>query len=250
MSDPDFGLTVYALANIANVQVSGLEELLTTSPATATLVDKQHDETALTSVRTLLAEEAEDAAFSVIAENPSLITSDRRLDLLATLSNGWSENPDGWQAAANDYLAASVALRNSVKIVKSSSITLWADRASLPVTVSNELGQPVTVYVTVRPLTPLLKIEDSFVEVVVEPQSQRKASVPVQSLSNGVVELEVTLHAYTRLPVGDTTFVRTTVQAGWETPFTISFGVLVVLVFAAGIIRTIVRRRRARASEA
>jgi hypothetical protein len=155
----------------------------------------------------------------------------------------------GWVSAVQGFTDMSLKIRNSVRIVKSSSITLWADRASLPVTITNELTQAVTVYVTVRPLTPLLKVEDSFVEVTIEPLSQRKATVPVQSLSNGIVELEITLHDNVGQTVGDLTYVRTTVQAGWETPVTISFGVAVVIVFALGVVRTIVRRRRARSSE-
>jgi hypothetical protein len=249
ISDPDFGATIDALATTPTVQVTGISELLATSAVSASLVDMQHDDSAITSVRMLLSEEANDAQFAQIAQDPTLITSDRRLDLLATISNGWSDNPIGWDSALSTYASDSIELRDSVNIVKSSSITLWADRASLPVTVSNELSQPVTVYVTVRPLTPLLKIENSFVEVVVEPNSQRKAAVPVQSLSNGVVEIEVTLHSATGLSVGNTKYVRTTVQAGWETPFTITVGAIVVLVFAAGIVRTVVRRRRARTSE-
>lgn len=248
-SDPDFGLTIDSLATTPNVQVTGLTELLSTAPQSASLVDQPHDAAAIDKTRALLAEEAAVAQFAQIAQTPSLITSDRRLDLLATISNGWSDNAIGWEAALSSYTAESVSLRDSVNIVKSSSITLWADRASLPVTVSNELSQPITVYVTVRPLTPLLKVENRFVEVVVEPNSQRKAAVPVQSLSNGVVEIEVTLHQATGQGIGNTKYVRTTVQAGWETPFTITVGAIVVLVFAAGIVRTVVRRRRARASE-
>jgi hypothetical protein len=117
------------------------------------------------------------------------------------------------------------------------------------VTISNDLNQSVTVYVTVRPLTPLVKVENSFVAITVEPRSQRKAQIPVQSLSNGTVQLEVSLHRSSGVNVGETAYVSTVVQAGWETPVTIGFAVAVVLVFAAGIVRTVVRRRRARASE-
>ena len=249
LSDPDLGLTIDALAATPNVQVTGLAELLTTESVTGTLVDAGHSESAVDNVKQMLVDERAVRAFAVIADDPSLITSERRLSLLTALSNSWSDDITGWATAVSDYHDSSVTLRNSVRIVKSSSITLWADRASLPVTVTNELTQPVTVYVTVRPLTPLLKIENSFVAVTVEPQSQRKASVPVQSLSNGIVELEITLHTDTNAPIGDLTYVRTTVQAGWETPVTVGFGIAVVLVFAAGIIRTIRRRRRLRASE-
>ena len=249
LADPDLGPTIDALGAAASVDVIGLAELLATPLSTATLVDKVHGEEQVAGVKSMLTEERADRAFAVIAENPSLITSQRRLELMATLSNSWSNDTVGWTTAVSEYRATSEALRNKVRIIKSSSITLWADKASLPVTITNELTQPVTVYVTVRPLTPLLKIEDGFVAVTVEPQSQRKASVPVQSLSNGIVELEITLHTDKGKDIGDLTYVKTTVQAGWETPVTWGFGIAVLAVFVAGILRTIVRRRRARTSE-
>lgn len=249
LSDPDFGATVDALAQQPNVQMTGLSDLLATDPVKTQLVDMLHSDTQIEKVAAMLDGEREEKAFLSIAATPSLITSQRRLELLAATSNSWSDNMSGWVSAVRGFTDGSVKILNSVRIVKSSSITLWADRASLPVTITNELSQPVTVYVTVRPLTPLLKVEDSFVEVTIEPQSQRKATVPVQSLSNGIVELEITLHDNIGQAVGDLTYVRTTVQAGWETPVTVSFGIAVVVVFALGIVRTILRRRRARSSE-
>jgi hypothetical protein len=245
-SDTDLGPTIDALSTAPNVQVLGLAALLRTSTHATDLVEKPYDSAMLTAVAKLLVDESLDREFAVIAENPALITGQRRLDLLAVLSNSWADSPYGWEIARVTYDTASVALRNRVKIVQSSTITLWADRASLPVTVSNELAQAVTVYVRVRPVTPLLKVENSFVAVTVEPNSQRKASIPVQSLSNGSVELVVTVNAVTGKQIGATTYVRTTVQAGWETPFTIGVGIVVVLIFALGILRTIFRRRAAR----
>jgi hypothetical protein len=249
LSDPDFGATVELLAQQPNIQVTALTDLLATDPVKTQLVDMVHSETQIDKVAAMLDDASAEEDFLSIASSPSLITSQRRLELLAATSNSWSDNMSGWASAVQEFTDTSLRIRNSVRIVKSSSITLWADRASLPVTITNELSQPVTVYVTVRPLTPLLKVEDNFVEVTVEPQSQRKATVPVQSLSNGIVELEITLHDSIGHTVGDLTYVRTTVQAGWETPVTVSFGIAVVIVFALGIVRTIVRRRRALSSE-
>jgi hypothetical protein len=249
-ADADLGATVDALANHESITAVGLAELLNAPASTATLVDRPESEARIASVRAMLVEESGDRSFATIAADPSLITAERRLDLLATLGNGWGDNELNWKSAVDGYTQASTELRAKVAIVDSSAITLLADRASLPVTVSNELGQPITVLITVRPLTPLLKVEDSFVAITVEPESQRKGQIPVQSLSNGVVELAISLHGVDGVAIGDTAFVETTVQAGWETPFTVAFAVLVVLVFIAGIVRTVIRRRRARAAGA
>lgn len=247
LTDLDLGATIDALAAIPTVELVGLSAVADNAGPTATIVDKAQDAASIESVKSLLKTEGLDATFARIADDPSRVTSERRLDLLATLSNSWDSDAAGWADAVSTYRAASTDLRAMVKIIKSSSITLWADRGSLPVIVENTLDQPVTVYVTVRPLSPLVRVDDTFFEVVVEPNSQRKASVPVQSISNGVVELEISLHGIQNQQIGKTTYVRTTVQAGWETPFTIGVGILVILVFAAGVVRTIVRLRRARA---
>lgn len=247
LTDPDLGPTLDAIAAIEGIQLVGLSEVADNTGGAASVVDRPQDAETVSEVSELLRLEGLDSAFVRIAQKPSFITSERRLDLLAVLSNSWANSPLGREGAVADFRATSTTLRSSVKIVQSSSITLWADRAALPVVVENELDQAVTVFVTVRPLTPLIRVEDTYFEVVVEPKSQRKALVPVQSISNGTVELQISLHGVANQQIGSTTYVRTTVQAGWETPFTIGLGIVVVLVFIAGIVRTVVRLRRARA---
>ena len=250
VNDIDMGLTISTLANSANVRPLLLTQLLETEDAAAPLSDADRDEEIVAAAKALLLDESRDREFSLIAAEPQRITAARRLDLLATLSNASLATATGWAAGAEAFSSASAELRDTVKIVKSSSITLWADRASLPVTVSNELDQPVTVFVTVRPRTPLLKVENSRVELRIESESQRKASVPVQSLSNGTVQLDVSIVGELGNRIGDKTRVSITVQAGWETPVTLGVAIAVVLIFVAGIVRTVIRRRRAPATEA
>jgi MFS superfamily sulfate permease-like transporter len=45
-------------------------------------------------------------------------------------------------------------------------------------------------------------------------------------------------------PIGSQTRTEINVQAGWETPVVIVIAVLVVAMFAFGIVRTILRRRK------
>jgi hypothetical protein len=215
-------------------------------PTATTLVEATTDTTRVETVASLLNAEAAEAQFAVIAADPLALTAERRLDLLALLSNAWSDDTEGWTTATGEFLAESTEIRNAVQIAPSSTIQLPADRGSLPVTVVNNLSQAVTVYVQVRPRTPVLSVEDSFSELTVEPQSSRKAQIAVKSLSNGEVQLGVTL---TDQPggnqIGDATTVSLNVHAGWETAGTIAFGAVVVIIFGAGIVRTIRKRRRA-----
>jgi Family of unknown function (DUF6049) len=154
---------------------------------------------------------------------------------------------DGFTAASHEYLADSTTLLQSVRLAPSSDIRLLGDSESIRIAVINDLDQPVTAHIQVRSLSPNLTVEEPHVTLKIEPNYQRTASVPVQAISNGEVQLAIGLTTKTRVPVGKTTLVPATVQAGWEGPFTLIAGILVVLVFAAGILRTVLRRRKARA---
>jgi hypothetical protein len=68
--------------------------------------------------------------------------------------------------------------------------------------------------------------------------------VPVQSISNGVVDVTVTLASGTGVEIGNPRTLELNVQAGWETPITIGIAVIVVVIFGVGVARTIVRRRK------
>ena len=116
------------------------------------------------------------------------------------------------------------------------------------ITVSSTLPQRATVYVTVTPSNPSLSIEDQLVELVVPANGQARAIVPVESVANGSVTLTVAIASATGASVAAPAFLDLNVQAGWETAITGTFGVLVGLVFIGGIVRTILKRRRARAT--
>ncbi|OYX56104.1 MAG: hypothetical protein B7Y93_04210 [Micrococcales bacterium 32-70-13] len=203
------------------------------------------DEVRLEAVRAALSAEAEDRVFATIAVTPEAITDIRRLDLLSALSVGWGDrSPEALQA----FTTESAALRSSVQVVESSAITLLADRASLPVTVQNDLGVAVRVFVRVEPDTAQLRVVDPRVETLVEPLSQTRALVPVESLTNGQVDITVTVQDAESRPIGTPTRVSLNLQAGWETAGTIAVAVALVLLLTVGITRDIRKRRRARES--
>jgi hypothetical protein len=224
--------------------VSTLAEVMSGASTTARIVDAPHPESKIALVSPLLSNEAADSEFAQVAIDPTVITDQRRIRLLASLAPHWNRYPGGWGVATQAFLADSVALRSRVGIVASSEITFAADRGMLPITVRNGLSQGVTVFISVRPRTPLLAIENPSFELTIEPNSQRKALIPAEALSNGTVELIVSIRSSAGAIIGQPTSVTTRVQAGWETPVTLALGVLLVAIFAIGVIRT-VRRRRA-----
>jgi hypothetical protein len=62
-------------------------------------------------------------------------------------------------------------------------------------------------------------------------------------VSNGTVEVVITLSSGAGVAVGDAARAEINVQAGWETPVVLIIAALVFLVFTVGIVRNILRRR-------
>lgn len=236
--------TLTTLQADPRVRLTGLSQLLAGSPDEATLVDSPQPAASVERMTMLLDAESAEIRFATVAESPSAITSPRRLHLLALLSSAWLRNPAGWITATDAFLTDSDDLRASVQVVAYSSFNLLADSASLPISVSNSLDQAVTVYITVRPETALLAVTDSRVELVVEPDSQAKGQIPVQAVSNGTVQVLITLASGAGVPIGAPATAEINVQAGWETPIVLVVGIIVVLVFGGGIVRNILRRRK------
>lgn len=238
--------TLSALQSTPGIQLVPLSEALAGStPGTATLTDGAADPDRVAIARQLLGAEAAERQFATITADPALLTAPRRLALLALLGVAWADNTAGWSSATDDFLTRSSDIRSSVQIVTTSPFTLLADSATLPIPVSNGLDQAVTVYVTVRPETAQLAVGESLVELTIEPRSQAKAAIPVQAISNGTVQILMTLSGPGGIPVGQPAVTEINVQAGWETPIVLALGALVVVVFAAGLVRVALRRRRA-----
>ena len=236
--------TVQSLEASSASVIVPLSTIGETAPASATLNSRAQNSARVAATESMIAAEQRDIQFSTVAENPALITGDRRLALLESLSSSPSAHPGGFVESAATFVDDSRTLEGSVRLVKSSEIYLLADRTSIFASIQNDLDQPVTVRLSVRALSPLIRVENSSVEITVEPSSQKRAQVPVQSLSNGRVTVEAALSSPTNIAVGTPTLVRVNVQAGWEGPVTFVLGGLVIVIFALGLYRNLVLRRR------
>ncbi|UYN83036.1 MAG: hypothetical protein KIT89_10020 [Microcella sp.] len=224
---------------------STVSSAITGRAAAATIVDRPVDEVRSTAIRAAVAAEAADRRFAQIALTPGAISDVRRLELLSALSLGWGDDS---VAALERFVDASSRLRSSVNVAESSAILLLSDRASIPVTVQNDLDVAVRVYVNVDPDTAQLRVLDPQVETLVEPQSQTRVVVPVESLTNGEVDITVTVQDADGRSLSTPTRVSLNLQAGWETAGTIVVALAVAGLFVTGIVRDVRKRRRRQAA--
>jgi hypothetical protein len=236
--------TLSQLAVDSTVSMVPLSSIVAGAGTAATVVDAPQAADRVALASPMFDAERAEQQFASVAENPLAITAPRRLVLLSVLANQWQSNLAAWPSAARDFLSTSTDLVSSVEIVASSRINLLADRATLPIAVSNGLDQAVTVYISVRADSGLLAVESSRVKLVIEPNSQGKGQIPVQAISNGTVGLTMSLTSASGVPIGSQTRTEINVQAGWETPVVIVIAALIVAMFGFGIIRTILRRRK------
>jgi hypothetical protein len=178
-----------------------------------------------------------------------VITGERRLSMLALSSNSWAATATVWTSAVDAWLEQSNQMLTSVKVAESSTLNFLQDTGNLPIAVSNNLDHPVRVYVSVRSSTGILVVTNSRVPLDIPASSQARAAIPVQSIANGEATLEVSLSSETNVPIGSPQTVTANVVAGWETTATFVIAGLLMLLFVAGIVRTVVKRRRAREGE-
>ena len=225
---------------------ASLTAALGAPPATATLLDTPVTTARVDQIKGLLASDSQTASFATVLTDPTPITGERRLALLALLSQSWVQSDADWAAAVAAYFAASGEILGSVQVDTTGTITVLADNGDLPISISNVLDVPVTVYVTVTSPRLLLSVRETRVPVTVEANSQKRASIPVQSIANGEVTIAIALTSATGISIGQTAFADVTVRAGWETAATTVLALLVGAVFIAGIVRTVRRRRSGR----
>ena len=237
--------TIEALSALPWATLGKLSDVVASpTPTTATLAPKPEPADRISTVRALLASEVAIGSFSSILADPTVLTGERRLSLLAVLSNSWNSQLPDWKTQAAKYKAAADKTLASVQIARTGSQALLSDTVNLSVAVTNDLPWPVTVDVTVRSPTGVIQVEKVPIRLTIEANSQAKASIPVRALANGDVVLSATLASATGVVIGHGRTLDVNVQAGWESVITIIFAILVFAVFAFGIYRNIAKRRK------
>ncbi len=233
-----------AVESIPLASLAPLSEVVANPSVESTFVSKELDSKQVATAKALLEAEAQVTSFSTVVDQPELLNWPRRLVLLALFSQSWASSQAGWNTAAAQFLDDSLKILNSVRIPEGSTITLLQEKGNLPIAVANELSFPVTVFIRAKPDRAILDVLEDRVELKIEANSQAKAAVPVQSIANGTVLTRLSIESRSGVQISSPTFVELNVQAGWETAATIVLAVAILLIFGAGIWRTVLKRRR------
>lgn len=138
--------------------------------------------------------------------------------------------------------AASANDGYDVKIIKGSHINLVSQQSRVPVLIQNNYDTEVRVLIHVSSSNLRVRLPETT-SVVIPPNSTVNATVPVQAVANGNVDLYVWLSSFTGERLGDTKTISMTVIGDAEMIALGSMGVLVILLLVAGIVRMSRRRK-------
>lgn len=236
--------TILSLATIGDPV--GLAALRSAEPTSAVLADVAEESIAerVSTLNGLLSDETRLTAFASILDDPLLLRSPERLQLLRVLGVGTTDtfidNAAAHRSATNTTL-------NSVGVQEPTPIQLFTSAAPLPVWVRNDLPWPVNVKLTSMPSDARLDVEPTT-EVVAQPASNTRVKVPVSSrVGSGTLSVNFSLNSPTGVQIGVDQSATVTVRAEWENIGLGILGGLIVLLLALGIVRTVVRRKKDRA---
>ncbi|KFF59377.1 hypothetical protein JF66_11720 [Cryobacterium sp. MLB-32] len=241
------GQTLDAVAGVAWETPATLAQAIAAPVATTVDFRSQaQPEADVTLARQLLQREAEVTAFSASVGNPLLVTAPQRLDVLALLNTAWAQKPARWAEQVTASLAGATKVLTSVTVTTRGPINVAADRVDIPITLRNELSQPVTVRVQVVPSNGRLLVE-SDIDATIDANSAQTITVPVTAaVGNGEVALRVTMYSPAGVVIGQPAVIAVNVHADWEGIGAWVLASVAFLFFGFGIWRNILRRRKER----
>ena len=221
-------------------QPTTLVGLTATAPAPGTLTG---DDTADRSgtLRALLADEDRLTSFASILDDPLVLLSPERLEILRLIGVG---AVDEFVADAAAHRTETAATLNAVGVQQPSPIQLFTAAAPLPVWIRNDLPWPVNVTLSSQPSDARLDIQPSM-PVEALPASNTRVKVPVEArVGSGVLDVRFGLTSPTGVQIGADQSATVTVRAEWEGIGLGILGGIIGLLLILGIVRTIVRRRK------
>lgn len=181
--------------------------------------------------------------FAPVLTAPDRFLARQTAQLLAPTAVAWRADPAGRADLAARVIEEAEARTVGLEVVTGSDVSLIAAEGEVPVTVRNGLVEDANVVVELRPSSGVLVAGDP-VTVLVAAGEQATVRVPVRSVANGDVTIEVALLSPEGRPVAPSSSFGVRVRAEWENVGTGVVAALLGVGLVAGIVRT-VRRGRA-----
>ncbi|WP_295014613.1 DUF6049 family protein [uncultured Microbacterium sp.] len=232
-----------AVSTFAGSQDGRLIRALT-APASALTVTTASAADRGAAVTTLDEDAGRLAAFATILDRPEDLTIRERISILRLLGVGVHTTAEDFAAALLAHRDATRKTMDAVGIQPSNPILISA-KVDVPVWVRNDLPYPVRVRLHVTSSDPRIEVPAQK-EVEAGPSSTTRVKLPVEAhVSDAEVDLGLTLTSSTGVAIGAGQSAHLTIRAQWETIGLIVFGSLAVLLIAAGVFRTVRRRRSA-----
>lgn len=240
-------IAITAALRLGDRGAVGLDAIDDVRPVTeVTAIDAEPDAARVAALGDLMSDEGELDRFATLLEDPTVLTAPERATILQLLGNGWLHNARGWSDAVAAHREATTTRLGAVIIVPSSDVTLLGSSAPLTFSVRNDLPWPVSLVLLTQQNDPRL-IVDNTTAVTAGPLQTTRVEVPVESrVGSGQSSLTLQLRSPAMVPIGDPVTIVVTVEAEWESTGIAVMTVLVGVLLALGVVRTVVKLRRRR----
>lgn len=230
--------TASSVSTLLGLIPDGTERVLSTPAAATAGTLTQNDAAAIDSSL---------AAFCAVAAifddaDAKIAAATAGADQLTSVS--WREDPAG-RGAQIRAIAPTKEQLESIHVTTTSTINLISESSSLPVQVTNDFDQPVTV--TVHLDVPDIRLRaPAPVEVTLPASSTTTVSVPVEAHGSGNLDVEVTVTNAQGTLVGAADVLRVRVRADWENVGTVVVAGFVGLIFVIGLVKSVRDGRRSK----
>ncbi|RKE64686.1 DUF6049 family protein [Microbacterium sp. AG238] len=237
---------ISAVTGSAGATPTSLQDLRAAAPAQVTVADIPAAADRVAALQRFLADEERLATFATALVEPTQLTARERTAILQLIGDGWLNDPTAWATAVAQHEQNTESTLDAVGIANPGTINFLATSAPIPVTVRNDLPWPVSLVLFAETGDPRLIVQKATV-VEAGAQQNTRVDVPVEArVGSGDTTLSLQLRSTAAVPIGASEAIGLTVRAEWESVGITAIVLVVVVLIAGGVIRTILKLRRRR----
>ncbi|PPF45260.1 hypothetical protein C5B85_06625 [Pseudoclavibacter sp. AY1F1] len=211
----------------------------------ATLIDGTVGEQALSRMTSAMQAIERAQTISTIFDDPTDYSDSVRTASIGSLSTGWAKYPVEAQTAVKNIRDYVTVTESYVQLGDTSEALIVGRDTELPLFVSNAVpNRKVTVLVELQPTTGAVETGDA-VALTIETGSMARVGIPITAIANGATYVNVKIMTPEGEPLASTKQIRLDVRAEWEGIAILIASIGLAVLFVAGLVRTIRRRRAA-----